>query len=251
MTGNNLVSIVMPTYNSYSTVADSIESVLRQSYRNWELIIVDDHSHDGTWELISQYATNYEGIFVFQNKVNRGAGISRNFAIRKAKGRFIAFLDSDDLWLEDKLSKQISFMLDNNYYFTYTYYRRFTDGKLLELVRAPLSTTYKKLVYSNVIGCLTAIYDVSYLGKRYMPSIRKRQDMGLWLDILKDIPEAYCLPVELARYRVGTGMTSNKFSVLSYQWCFYREVLGLGFFRSLFTFSVYAVKGILKHKFNY
>lgn len=238
----------MPTYNSTDTVVESIQSVLSQTYKNWELIIVDDRSTDNTWQVIQTYADKYDNIRVYQNKENLGAGASRNFAIKKAKGRFIAFLDSDDLWTEDKLAEQIPFMLENNYPLTYTHYSRFTSEEELSVVTAPEYTTYKKLMYSNVIGCLTAVYDTQALGKRYMPLIRKRQDMGLWLDILKDTPKAYCLPKPLAKYRMDSGMTANKFSVLSYQWKFYRDVVGLSLPRSLFTFSVYAVKGTMKHR---
>ncbi|EJL6928529.1 glycosyltransferase family 2 protein [Vibrio alginolyticus] len=243
-----LVSVIMPTYNSTGTVVESIQSVLSQTYKNWELIIVDDRSTDNTWQVIQTYADKYDNIRVYQNKENLGAGASRNFAIKKARGRFIAFLDSDDLWTEDKLAEQIPFMLENNYPLTYTHYRRFTSEEELSVVTAPEYTTYKKLMYSNVIGCLTAVYDAQALGKRYMPLIRKRQDMGLWLDILKDTPKAYCLPKPLAKYRMDSGMTANKFSVLSYQWKFYRDVVGLSLPRSLFTFSVYAVKGTMKHR---
>ena len=245
---SKLVSIIMPTYNSTDTVVESIQSVLSQTYKNWELIIVDDRSTDNTWQVIQTYADKYDNIRVYQNKENLGAGASRNFAIKKAKGRFIAFLDSDDLWTEDKLAEQIPFMLENNYPLTYTHYSRFTSEEELSVVTAPEYTTYKKLMYSNVIGCLTAVYDAQALGKRYMPLIRKRQDMGLWLDILKDTPKAYCLPKPLAKYRMDSGMTANKFSVLSYQWKFYRDVVGLSLPRSLFTFSVYAVKGTMKHR---
>ncbi|EOW4143080.1 glycosyltransferase family 2 protein [Vibrio parahaemolyticus] len=245
---SNLVSIVMPTYNSERTVVESIQSVLAQTYKNWELIIVDDRSSDNTWEVITGFAGQYDNIHVYQNEKNQGAGASRNFAIEKAKGRFIAFLDSDDLWTEDKLSEQIAFMLENDYPLTYTHYSRFNSDEELNVVTAPEYTTYKKLMYSNVIGCLTAVYDTKVLGKRYMPLIRKRQDMGLWLEILKDTPKAYCLPKTLAKYRMDTGMTSNKFSVLSYQWRFYRDVVGLNIPRSMFTFSVYAVKGTMKHR---
>ena len=244
----DVVSIIMPTYNSEQTVVESIQSVLSQTYKNWELIIVDDRSTDNTWQVIQTYADKYDNIRVYQNKENLGAGASRNFAIKKAKGRFIAFLDSDDLWTEDKLAEQIPFMLENNYPLTYTHYSRFTSEEELSVVTAPEYTTYKKLMYSNVIGCLTAVYDAQALGKRYMPLIRKRQDMGLWLDILKDTPKAYCLPKPLAKYRMDSGMTANKFSVLSYQWKFYRDVVGLSLPRSLFTFSVYAVKGTMKHR---
>ncbi|ENN2392583.1 glycosyltransferase family 2 protein [Vibrio alginolyticus] len=245
---SKLVSIIMPTYNSTDTVVESIQSVLSQTYKNWELIIVDDRSTDNTWQVIQTYADKYDNIRVYQNKENLGAGASRNFAIKKARGRFIAFLDSDDLWTEDKLAEQIPFMLENNYPLTYTHYSRFTSEEELSVVTAPEYTTYKKLMYSNVIGCLTAVYDTQALGKRYMPLIRKRQDMGLWLDILKDTPKAYCLPKPLAKYRMDSGMTANKFSVLSYQWKFYRDVVGLSLPRSLFTFSVYAVKGTMKHR---
>ncbi|EGU4188350.1 glycosyltransferase family 2 protein [Vibrio parahaemolyticus] len=243
-----LVSVIMPTYNSAGTVVESIQSVLSQTYKNWELIIVDDRSTDNTWQVIQTYADKYDNIRIYQNKENLGAGASRNFAIKKARGRFIAFLDSDDLWTEDKLAEQIPFMLKNNYPLTYTHYRRFNSEEELSVVTAPEYTTYKKLMYSNVIGCLTAVYDTQALGKRYMPLIRKRQDMGLWLDILKDTPKAYCLPKALAKYRMDSGMTANKFSVLSYQWKFYRDVVGLSLPRSLFTFSVYAVKGTMKHR---
>ncbi|EMI7296336.1 glycosyltransferase family 2 protein [Vibrio parahaemolyticus] len=245
---SNLVSIIMPTYNSEGTVPDSIDSVICQTYSEWELIIVDDCSTDNTWQVIQTYADKYDNIRVYQNKENLGAGASRNFAIKKARGRFIAFLDSDDLWTEDKLAEQIPFMLENNYSLTYTHYSRFNSEEELSVVTAPEYTTYKKLMYSNVIGCLTAVYDTQALGKRYMPLIRKRQDMGLWLDILKDTPKAYCLPKPLAKYRMDSGMTANKFSVLSYQWKFYRDVVGLSLPRSLFTFSVYAVKGTMKHR---
>lgn len=243
-----LVSIVMPSYNSSQTIESSVHSVIEQSYKNWELIIVDDCSSDTTWQMLKDFAAKYENITCFQNDTNQGAGASRNLAISKAKGRFISFLDSDDLWTADKLSEQIEFMLTNNYGFTYTYYSRFDASSELGVVTAPKHIDYKKLMYSNVIGCLTAIYDTQLVGKRYMPLIRKRQDMGLWLDILKDIPKAYCLPKVLAKYRVGNGMSANKVKILSYQWQFYREVVGLSPIKSLAVFSVYAVKGYIKHR---
>ncbi|MDA3139740.1 glycosyltransferase family 2 protein [Vibrio metschnikovii] len=243
-----MVSVIMPSYNSEKTISESIKSVLKQSYTNWELIIVDDQSSDDTWSIISKYAEEFDNIHIYRNKTNSGAGVSRNFAIEKSKGRFVAFLDSDDLWSKNKLSKQITFMLDNNYPFTYTYYHRFDKYGDRGVVEAPKYTTYDKLLYSNVIGCLTAIYDTHVLGKKYMPLIRKRQDMGLWLDILKVVPRAYCLPEVLASYRMDSGMTANKLTVLSYQWTFYREIVGLSLFRCTVTFSIYALKGFLKHR---
>ena len=245
---DNLVSIITPLYNSVEFLEDTYKSIVSQTYSNWEWVVTDDMSTDGSWELLRSLAEKDSRIVTFRNNKNLGAGASRNAAIEKARGRFIAFLDADDLWVETKLSDQINFMLENQYSFTYTHYSRFTSEEELSVVTAPEYTTYKKLMYSNVIGCLTAVYDAQALGKRYMPLIRKRQDMGLWLDILKDTPKAYCLPKPLAKYRMDSGMTANKFSVLSYQWKFYRDVVGLSLPRSLFTFSVYAVKGTMKHR---
>lgn len=241
-----LVSIIMPTFNSEKTVLLSVDSVINQSYSNWELLITDDSSSDNTWDLLVGLSKLDARIKIYKNSKNMGAGYTRNNSISISKGRFIAFLDSDDLWHEDKLKNQIKFMLDNDYALTYTQYQKFSKDGCLGVVRPPKTTTYNQLLFSNVIGCLTAIYDAEKLGKRYMPLIRKRQDMGLWLDILEIIPKAYCLESNLAKYRVDMGMTSNKLKVLNYQWSFYRDVVGLNIFRSLFTFFVYAWRGFIK-----
>ncbi|ENP0848336.1 glycosyltransferase family 2 protein [Vibrio parahaemolyticus] len=245
---NAAVSIVMPSYNSANTIIESIESILAQTYKNWELIIVDDCSSDNTWDILSEYSNLYENIHIYRNEKNEGAAVSRNIAINKSQGRFIAFLDSDDLWTEDKLCEQIDFMLTHGYSFTYTYYTRFNAKGETTEVAAPNFTTYEKLLYSNVIGCLTAMYDTEAVGKVFMPLIRKRQDMGLWLNILKVTPKAYCLAKPLAYYRADSGMTSNKIKVLSYQWKFYRNIVGLGLLKSSYLFVFYAINGIMKHK---
>jgi glycosyltransferase involved in cell wall biosynthesis len=245
---SHLVSIITPLYNSAFYLEDTYKSIVSQTYSDWEWIVTDDGSTDGSWELLKSLAEQDSRITTIRNKKNLGAGASRNIAIKKARGRFIAFLDADDLWEPTKLSEQIPFMIENEYPLTYTHYTRFNSSRELNVVTAPEYTTYKKLMYSNVIGCLTAVYDTQALGKRYMPLIRKRQDMGLWLDILKDTPKAYCLPKPLAKYRMDTGMTANKLTVLSYQWKFYRDVVGLSLPKSLFTFAVYAVKGTMKHR---
>lgn len=248
VSNSQLVSIIMPTYNSAVTISESIESVLTQTYTNWELLITDDLSTDNSEEVVNEYTKKDNRIKLFSLGENGGAGKARNNSIKHANGRFIAFLDSDDIWLPQKLEIQISFMLDNNYAFTYTAYQKFISEEDLGIVIPPSSITYNRLLYSNVIGCLTAIYDTAYVGKQYMPLIRKRQDMGLWLNILKIIPKAYCLNEVLAKYRIDSGMSQDKLSAVKYQWEFYRNVVGLGFFRSLFVFSEYAFKGYLKSK---
>lgn len=243
-----LVSIVMPSFNSQNTISESIESVLGQTYQSWELLVTDDCSDDGTINIVEKYAKRDRRIKFTVNKVNCGAGGTRNKSIERAEGRFIAFLDSDDVWHPKKLESQIDYMLQNEIALSYTAYQKVVCGELKGVVIPPKSTSYEQLLYSNVIGCLTAIYDSKILGKRYMPLIRKRQDMGLWLDILSGIDKAYCLEEVLAYYRVDTGMTKNKIAVLSYQWRFYRDVIGLGVLKSIYVFFIYAIKGFLKSK---
>ncbi|WP_338367074.1 glycosyltransferase family 2 protein [uncultured Pseudoalteromonas sp.] len=242
-----LVSVIMPAYNAEIYISESIESVITQSYANWELLITDDHSTDKTQQIINEYATKDPRIKLFINEQNGGAGVARNNSIKQASGRFIAFLDADDKWLPEKLTKQISFMLTNNYAFTFTAYQKLEQGELRGTIKPPVFTTYKKLLSSNVIGCLTAVYDTQVLGKLYMPLIRKRQDMGLWLNILEQVPKAYCLEDVLALYRVDSGMTQNKLEILKWQWLFYRKVKKLSIFKSAYHFVIYSVKGFLKH----
>ncbi|MCL1049588.1 glycosyltransferase family 2 protein [Shewanella abyssi] len=241
-----LVSIIMPAYNSSEFICESIDSVLSQTYMNWELIITDDFSTDGTQNIIENYARKDNRIkFHFQD-ANLGAGAARNKSIRKSNGRFIAFLDSDDLWLQNKLEVQVKFMVDNDVALSYSGYKKFSRQGVGGIVKPQQTVNYKQLLCSNVIGCLTAMYDSHLMGKRYMPLIRKRQDMGLWLDILKDIDCAKAIPEVLAMYRVDSGMTQNKFHVLKYQWRFYRDVVGLSRVKSLMFFVIYSYKGFIK-----
>ncbi len=247
-TSQPLVSVIMPTYNSSNTVVDSINSVSHQSYDNWELIITDDCSEDNTVDLIEKMAIDEPRISIAVNDKNRGAGFSRNASIERASGKYIAFLDADDLWSTNKLEMQISFMEKNNYFFTFTSYQMFShlgDGKI---INAPESVSYNELLYGNVIGCLTAVYNAEALGKQRMPLIRKRQDMGLWLTLLTKCSKAYGLPDILAKYRTDSGMTQNKMNVAKYQWEFYREVVKLGLLKSSWYFFWYAINGIKKHK---
>ncbi|MBH0031570.1 MULTISPECIES: glycosyltransferase family 2 protein [unclassified Pseudoalteromonas] len=243
-----LVSVIMPAYNAQNYIKQAIESVQSQTYKNWELLITDDRSIDNTQEIVEQYVAKDPRIKLFINESNSGAGVARNNSIANAKGRFIAFLDADDQWLAEKLTKQISFMLDNGYAFTFTGYQKLQGSSLKGIVIPPVLTNYKKLLSSNVIGCLTAVYDVKTLGKMYMPLIRKRQDMGLWLSILKEVKAAYSISESLAIYRVDSGMSQNKLEILKWQWLFYREVVKLNIFKATYHFFIYSVKGFLKHK---
>lgn len=236
----------MPSYNSEKTIQYSIQSIIDQDYRNWELLITDDKSTDKTLSILEEYKNKEKRIKVTILSKNSGAAIARNTSIENSQGAYIAFLDADDLWGPEKLKKQINFMEENNFDFTYTYYQKFTSNSLGSVIRAPSQVTYNKLLYSNCIGCLTAIYNSSHLGKIYMPEIRKRQDLGLWLNILKLTKTAYCFPENLAMYRTDSGMTQNKIKTAFSQWKFYRTTLKMGKTNSGSKMIIYTIKGLLK-----
>lgn len=244
-----LVSIIMPTYNSENTIEDSINSVINQTYTNWELLITDDCSTDATLTIIKRFSKSDDRIKLLCLQSNSGAGVARNNSIAHSAGRFIAFLDSDDMWHREKLEKQVHFMLEHNYGLTYTHYVKIDANKsFLGAIHPPQKVDYSTLLKSNVIGCLTAMYDTKILGKVFMPAIRKRQDMALWLKILEKVDYAWCLPEELAYYLIGhDSLSSNKIKIITTQWRFYRSYLHFNFFKSAWYFSFYAYYALQKH----
>lgn len=239
-----LVSVIMPCYNAALYIKEAIESVLNQTYQNFQLIIIDDLSSDESMNIINSY--DDPRIKIIQLSVNSGAGVSRNKGIEAARGRFIAFLDSDDLWRPNKLEVQIKFMTDKKCALSYSQYQKFSSAGKGKIVIPPETVTYSELLYCNVIGCLTAIYDTHVLGKQYMPLIRKRQDMALWLKILTQCEKAHCCQYILADYRTDSGMTQNKLDAAKHQWFFYRDELEFNIFRASKFFLGYAIKGVLR-----
>lgn len=232
----SITSIITPVYNSEKYLGECIQSVLAQSYVNWEHILVDDCSTDNSEAIIKVFQEKDSRIKYHRLETNSGAGIARNKAIELAQGSFIAFLDSDDQWYPEKLEKQLGFMQKNEYHFTFTDYDMVNaDGqKLSKYIKCKPVVTYKNALYKNPIGCLTVIYDVDFFGKQYMPSIRKRQDYALWLKLLKKT-NGYGLNECLASYRTGNdSISANKLDLLKYEWKIYREVEGLPWFKSLF-----------------
>lgn len=242
------VSIIMPSYNSASTIVSSIKSVQQQKYPHWELLITDDGSTDDTVELVQRLASEDERISIEVNLVNSGAGFSRNQSINRSTGKYIAFLDADDLWLPDKLTTQVSYMEQTGTLFSYTAYQKFSDSGLGGVIIPPTRVTHNQLLYGCVIGCLTAMFNADVLGRQTMPLIRKRQDMGLWLKLLKICGEAHGIPEVLAYYRTDSGMSKNKINAAGYQWQFYRDVVGLNVFKSAWYFSWYAFNGFIKYR---
>lgn len=208
-----LVSIITPLYNCKLYLKECIESVISQSYQNWEMIIVDDQSTDCSYKLALDYSQKDQRIRVFQLNKNSGSGVARNKGIKESKGRFIAFLDSDDIWHENKLKIHIDIMLSNNSSFSHTSYGYISEsGDILKKVFkvSRNSIGYKELLKRTEISCLTAVYDVSKLGKIYMPDLRRKQDYALWLSILKSGHTSLPVDEVLAWYRQRKDSATSK-----------------------------------------
>ncbi|RXM48564.1 glycosyltransferase family 2 protein [Flavobacterium sp. YO12] len=229
---NDLVSILMPTFNAEKFIKAAIESVQKQTYENWEMILVDDASTDETVKIIDDFAQKDSRIKLFQLETNSGNGFARNKALEKASGKYIAFLDADDLWLSTKLEKQIQFLKANNLPFTFSFYDCIDDNgnNLNRRVQTPIPLTYKQLFFCNYVGNLTAIYDADFFGKIKLESSQKRQDWRLWLTILKQIKTAEAIPESLAFYRIRKdSISSSKFKLIKHNFGVYREFHGYNF----------------------
>ncbi len=246
-----VISVITPSYNSEKTLSHTLNSVLAQTFPEWELLVADDCSPDNANAVIEAYAARDSRIRSIKLDENGGAAVARNTAIEQARGRYIAFLDSDDRWLPTKLEKQLRFMQENDVAFSYTAYEKMDEqGNLAGVVGVPERVNYKDLLKVCSIGCLTAMYDTEILGKVYMPLIRKRQDLGLWLRILKQIPYAYGMNEVLAQYQLRSdSISANKYNAAFYTWRLYREIEKLNLCRAGYFFSHYAVNGVLRTKF--
>jgi teichuronic acid biosynthesis glycosyltransferase TuaG len=242
----SLVSVLMPLHNAADTLVDSVSSVRAQKYANWELVIVDDASVDGSSQLATDLAAQDERIQVFKLDHNGGAAAARNYALRMAKGRYIAFLDSDDLWDPDKLAVQLAFMKDRNAALSFTAYARMAPSHaLLETVQVPSVIPYATLLKRNVMGCLTVMYDSEVLGKVDMPDLTRQHDYALWLSLARRCGGAHGLNEVLAIYRVGRGtLSAHKWGAARDIWRVYHECEGLGVVTSLWYFAHYAWYGL-------
>ena len=214
---NELVSIIMPSYNTAKYIADSIRSVLAQTYANWELIIVDDCSTDDTDAVVALFED--VRIRYLKNNCNSGAAVSRNRALREAKGKWIAFLDSDDLWHPEKLERQICFMEENGYHFSYTNYCEIDEkskpnGKM---VTGPKRITKRGMYRYCWPGCLTVMYDAEYIGLIQIADIKKNNDYAMWLKICRKA-ECYLLEEILAQYRKRSDSISRHSYLTLIRW---------------------------------
>ena len=248
---DNLVSIIMPSYNTASFIEETIKSVLDQTYTNWELIIVDDCSVDNTDEIVSCYLKD-ERIHYLKNDMNSGAAISRNKALKEAKGRYIAFLDSDDLWKPEKLEKQLKFMKDNNYSFSYTNYCEIDEESKPNGVNVtgPKHITKRGMYNYCWPGCLTVMYDASVVGLIQIKDIRKNNDYAMWLKVICK-SDCYLFNENLAMYRKRNGSISNHSYINLIKWHFklFYVVCDENYFTSIINTIRNLVFGMLKKSF--
>ncbi len=239
----------MPSYNAARFISESIDSVLSQTYSNWELLITDDCSKDNTLSIVREYEQKNTRIHGFVLPKNAGAAAARNNSLIRAKGDFIAFLDSDDLWKPEKLEKQLEFMLLYGYAFSYTDYELMSEGGHLlhKRLRMPSSLSYSQYLRNTAIGCLTVMIDKRQTGDFSMPSIRSSQDMATWLLLLRRIEKAHALTENLATYRlVGNSNSSKKKKAAKDVWRVYRQIEHLSLARSVFSFVGYVFHAVKK-----
>ena len=243
------VSIIVPMYNAEKFIRKTIESVLAQTYQNWEMLIMNDVSTDNSLAIVSVYAKKDERIKIVNTEKNVGVVKGRNFLIDLASGKYIAFLDADDYWHNEKLEKQIKFMKEKNASISCTEYTRVKENEeKINDVIIKEEISYNDMLKNNYLGCLTVIYDAEKIGKRYFKELEKNEDYVLWLEIVKDVDIIYGLKENLAYYRVlDNSRSSNKVKTAKVRWEIYRKIEKLSLLKSLYYFLHYAIRAVLKN----
>lgn len=247
-----LVSIITPCYNGAKYISETIDSVLAQTYKDWEMIIIDDGSKDNSAEIVRAYMEKDSRI-KFLQQANAGSAAARNNGIRSAEGQYIALLDADDLWEPEFLAEQTAFMTEKNAVCVYCSYRCINENseEILNPVICREEISTKDMMVTNYIGCLSGLYDCSKHGKVYLKEELKsmRDDYAYWLDIVKLEDKAYGNQKLLARYRVlANSTTGNKKKLIKKQWRFYRDYLKLGVVKSFVNLVRWGLMGLKKYK---
>ena len=243
------ISIITPCYNSEKFIQATIQSVLEQTFENWEWIIVDDCSRDNSVELIRQHQD--QRITLIALNENVGAAQARNIAVEKARGRFLTFLDSDDVWLPKFLETAVNYLKNNQEELVYASYKRFDEdlNPLLEDFIAEDKITYKRLLFNCPIPMLTAMYDTQRIGKIPIPEVDMREDYAMWLNVLREIPQARAITEPLAIYRIRQSSYSrNKFLILRKQFMVYYKFLKLSLPQSTYYTVHWIMNGLKKYE---
>ena len=248
------VTIITPSYNCAQFILETIDSVLAQSYNKWEMIIVDDCSTDNSVEVIEAHISNDSRFKLIKLNKNVGSAQARNAALEHAAGRFIAFLDSDDIWYANKLEKQVLFMLDRKAPISFTSYElidknSISKGRIIHSVKKLDQTDYLK---NTIIGFSTSMIDTSIVGNNFqIMDIRTRQDTSLWITLLGMGFHAYGIDEVLAKYRVHpNSISANKIKASKQVWNLYFRLHKLGLFKSIYYFSFYVFNTIKKRIFS-
>lgn len=246
-----LVSIITPLYNSAAFIEDALVSVQNQQYQNWEHIIIDDCSEDNSLEIVERFSGKDARFKLIQLSKNSGSGVARNEGIKIAKGKYIAFIDSDDVWKEEKLERQVSFMQKNNVLLSYSSYGYINEkgGVLPKTYHiSGKHIDYTGLLKKTDIGCLTGMYNAETLGKFYMSEHRRKQDYSLWLAILKIGVVGFGIDEILANYRLRKGSaTSSKYKLILYHIRFLQETQGFNLIKASYYTVFWAYNGFVKY----
>ncbi len=252
MNDSSLISIVTATFNSELTIEMTYNSIVSQTYSNWEWVITDDCSTDSTFSLLSELAKKDSRIRLYKNSCNSGAAVSRNNSLSNIYGEFIAFIDSDDIWLSTKLKKQLEFMENNKLDFTFTAYELIDEqGNTLNQkvdthLKGPIN--YKDMLHKKAtLGCSTVMLRRNAFDDVYMPLLRTGQDYATWLKLLKTGQLAYALSDVFTQYRITPNSISrNKYKKAKRQWSIYREIEKLPILKSLKCFCFYAWRAVFR-----
>jgi teichuronic acid biosynthesis glycosyltransferase TuaG len=249
---DNLVSVITPVYNSARFVAETIRSVQSQTDSNWEMILVDDCSTDSSAEIIASFAKSDSRIHYIKLAQNSGAAAARNRALAQAHGRYVAFVDADDIWLPDKLRRQLDLMRRKSAGFCYAAIEMIDENGTVVKPKRPVRAQigYRFLLSNTMIACSSVVIDRGVTGDFRMPDVRKGQDFATWLMLLRNGLIAHGINEVMVRYRLVSGsVSSNKLGALKRTWRIYREQEKLNFVRSVFHFCLYTLHALKKYLF--
>jgi len=245
------VSIILPNYNSSNTILATVNSIIKQSYKNWELIIVDDCSDSETKKILSKFK-KFKKIKIFYLKKNKGAGYCRNFAIKKSMSNYLAFIDSDDLWYKNKLKFQINYMKKNNYYFTYTNYKTFNvDKSKKNIIKTPIKFNFNSFIKNTSIATSTMVVKRVFADGVKFSNSKICEDYYFKCQLLKKVGHAYCYPSYLSQYRIReNSLQSNRFRNLYWMWKINKTLNNFSFFKNFVSIFFISLNSIKKYGFR-
>ena len=242
------VDIILPNYNSSNTISATINSILKQSYKDWNLIIVDDASNNETIKILKKF-NKFKKIKIFYLNKNKGAGYCRNLAIKKSKNKYLAFIDSDDLWEKNKLKMQINFMQSSNYSFTYTYYKTFTSNKkIVKTIKTPKRFNFKSFTKNTSIATSSMIVERHLAGKTTFYNTKICEDYYYKCQLLKKTQYAYCLPRYLVQYQIReNSLQSNRFRNLYWMWKINKDLNHFNIIKNVVSIFFISINSLKKY----